>query len=133
MLDSVRALKGESAKRLAADAEADTADRPEPAAATVPRVATGVTFADIAGLEETLRMIYPARNPEALSRYGLAMGAGMLLFGPPGTGKTLAARAVAGELRTAGFSGADRDGKSSLGENRLRAEGAAPASLKTGV
>lgn len=64
---------------------------------------SGVTFADIAGLEDVketlrMRMIYPLKNPEALKKYGLKMGGGMLLYGPPGTGKTLVAKAVAGEL-----------------------------------
>ncbi len=109
LLESVRALKGETAEPTAADTDSPcTAVRPEPGTAGGSRVATGVTFADIAGLEDVketlrLRMIYPARNPEALSRYGLAMGGGMLLFGPPGTGKTMVARAVAGELETPFF------------------------------
>jgi SpoVK/Ycf46/Vps4 family AAA+-type ATPase len=64
---------------------------------------TGVTFADIAGLDDVketlrLRVIYPMQNPEKLARYGLEMGGGMLLYGPAGTGKTMVARAVAGEL-----------------------------------
>ncbi len=85
LLDSVRALKGEQGPRsaqpesdtvLARPAEAAAADSPAVAA---PRVTTDVTFADIAGLDEVkemlrLRMIYPARNPQALSRYGLSMG-----------------------------------------------------------
>ncbi|TVS20892.1 MAG: ATP-binding protein, partial [Planctomycetaceae bacterium] len=115
LLDSVRALKGEQGQRsaqpesdtvLASPAEAAAGDSP---ATTAPRVTTRVTFADIAGLDEVketlrLRMIYPARHPEKLDRYGLSMGGGMLLFGPPGTGKTLVARAVAGELDTPFFS-----------------------------
>ncbi len=110
LLDSVRALKG-------AQTEPSTIGRADAAPGTesggssasdFPRIASAVTFADIAGLDEVketlrLRMIYPARNPQALSRYGLAMGGGMLLFGPPGTGKTLVARAVAGELDTPFF------------------------------
>jgi transitional endoplasmic reticulum ATPase len=120
LLDSIRALKGERAETAAVsesvllnkgtgtttDNDSISADSP---AASAPRVSSGVTFADIAGLDEVketlrLRMIYPARHPEKLDRYGLSMGGGMLLFGPPGTGKTLVARAVAGELDTPFFS-----------------------------
>jgi transitional endoplasmic reticulum ATPase len=123
LLDSVRALKGEPLKKGTgtttdndpASGQVQPVVEPVPffsgdsPAATAPRVTTGVTFADIAGLDEVketlrLRMIYPARHPEKLDRYGLSMGGGMLLFGPPGTGKTLVARAVAGELDTPFFS-----------------------------
>ncbi|MGB0599798.1 MAG: ATP-binding protein [Rubripirellula sp.] len=62
-----------------------------------------IKFNDVAGLAEVkealhLRLIYPLRHPEKLSRYGLQSGGGMLLYGPPGTGKTMIAKAVAGEL-----------------------------------
>ncbi|MCK4413844.1 MAG: AAA family ATPase [Candidatus Eisenbacteria sp.] len=64
---------------------------------------TGVTFKDVAGLEDvkrevTLNFIYPARYPEEARKYGVALGGGLLLYGAPGTGKTLIARAIAGEV-----------------------------------
>ena len=110
LLESVRALKGERAETLAiGEANTGLEAAGESSVAPAPRVSSGVMFADIAGLDEVketlrLRMIYPARHPEKLDRYGLSMGGGMLLFGPPGTGKTLVARAVAGELDTPFFS-----------------------------
>ncbi|MBS0518484.1 MAG: ATP-dependent zinc metalloprotease FtsH [Proteobacteria bacterium] len=62
---------------------------------------TGVTFADVAGVDEAkeeLREIVDfLKNPEEHSRLGARMPKGVLLVGPPGTGKTLLARAVAGE------------------------------------
>ncbi len=119
LLDSVQALKGESVdgqrSGFVADRIASGGSAPPPVdedarqlAADLAPAAPGVRFADIAGLDEVketlrLRMIYPARNPAALRRYGLTMGGGMLLYGPPGTGKTMVARAVAGELDTPFF------------------------------
>jgi len=106
LLDSVRALKGELPETETAGGEKGSAEKSSPEG---PRLETGITFGDIAGLEqvkETLRvrMIYPARNPEKLAQYGLEMGGGMLLFGPPGTGKTMVAKAVAGEMALPFFS-----------------------------
>jgi len=109
LLSTAAALRGETA-------EAPLKKAPEPAASPdaqsgaeteaaedAHRLETGITFEDIAGLDDVkqtlqLRVIYPMRNPEKLSKYGLKMGGGMLLFGPPGTGKTMVAKAVAGEL-----------------------------------
>jgi AFG3 family protein len=62
---------------------------------------TGVTFDDVAGLEEAKEEIYELvrflKNPEKFTRLGAKMPKGVLLAGPPGTGKTLLAKAVAGE------------------------------------
>ena len=68
-----------------------------------PRLKSGLTFDDVAGLEQVketlrLRMIYPLRHPEKMAQYGLRAGGGLLLYGPPGTGKTMIAKALSGEL-----------------------------------
>ncbi|CAE8585664.1 unnamed protein product, partial [Polarella glacialis] len=61
----------------------------------------GVTFADVAGMENTkeeLReVISYLRHPETFYALGARPPRGILLAGPSGTGKTLLARAVAGE------------------------------------
>lgn len=68
----------------------------------------GLTFDDIAGLEDVkqevrVRMIYPFRHPELAQRYGISVGGGVLLYGPPGTGKTMLARAIASEIEATFF------------------------------
>ncbi len=69
---------------------------------------TGVTFADVAGVDEAkdeLREVVDfLREPERYGRLGGRMPKGVLLVGPPGTGKTLLAKAVAGEAKVAFFS-----------------------------
>ena len=69
---------------------------------------TGVTFADVAGVDEAkdeLREVVDfLRNPEEYGRLGGRMPKGVLLVGPPGTGKTLLAKAVAGEAKVPFFS-----------------------------
>jgi cell division protease FtsH len=69
---------------------------------------TGVTFADVAGVDEAkdeLREIVDfLKNPEEYGRLGGRMPKGVLLVGPPGTGKTLLAKAVAGEAKVPFFS-----------------------------
>ena len=69
---------------------------------------TGVTFADVAGVDEAkdeLREIVEfLREPQKYGRLGARIPKGVLLVGPPGTGKTLLARAVAGEAGVAFFS-----------------------------
>lgn len=62
-----------------------------------------VTFADIGGLNEQVRVIreaieLPITNPELFVRVGIKPPKGLLLYGPPGTGKTLLARAMAGNI-----------------------------------
>jgi AAA+ superfamily predicted ATPase len=64
---------------------------------------TGLTLADVAGLDEVKQrleaaFLAPMRNPELRKLYGKSLRGGLLLYGPPGCGKTFIARAVAGEL-----------------------------------
>lgn len=69
---------------------------------------TGVTFADVAGIdeakEELLEIIDFLRFPKKYVALGGRIPKGVLLVGPPGTGKTLLARAVAGEASVPFFS-----------------------------
>jgi cell division protease FtsH len=69
---------------------------------------TGVTFADVAGVDEAkdeLREIVDfLKSPADYGRLGGRMPKGVLLVGPPGTGKTLLAKAVAGEAKVPFFS-----------------------------
>jgi cell division protease FtsH len=67
-----------------------------------------VTFADVAGVDESVAELREIRDyladPSRYLRLGAAAPKGVLLVGPPGTGKTLLARAVAGEADAAFFS-----------------------------
>jgi cell division protease FtsH len=69
---------------------------------------TGVTFADVAGVDEAKAELQEVveflKNPKKYGRLGARVPKGILLVGPPGTGKTLLARAVAGEAGVAFFS-----------------------------
>jgi len=62
---------------------------------------TGVTFDDVAGVDEarqeTQEIVEFLKSPEKFAKLGAKIPKGVLLVGPPGTGKTLLARAVAGE------------------------------------
>ncbi len=69
---------------------------------------TGVTFADVAGVDEAKAELQEVveflRDPKKYGRLGARVPKGVLLVGPPGTGKTLLARAVAGEAGVTFFS-----------------------------
>ncbi len=68
---------------------------------------TGVTFVDVAGVEEAKEELQEVveflKIPGKFARLGAKIPKGILLVGPPGTGKTLLARAVAGEARVPFF------------------------------
>lgn len=72
------------------------------------RVDTGVTFDDIAGIDEAKaefeEIVSFLKEPERYTRVGARIPKGALLVGPPGTGKTLLARAIATEAKVPFFS-----------------------------
>jgi cell division protease FtsH len=70
--------------------------------------ATGVTFDDVAGIDEAraelMEIVDFLQNPGRYQRLGGKIPKGVLLAGAPGTGKTLLAKAVAGEAGVPFFS-----------------------------
>ncbi|KAL9297187.1 hypothetical protein ACSQ67_023083 [Phaseolus vulgaris] len=69
---------------------------------------TGVTFEDVAGVDEAKQdfqeIVEFLKTPEKFSAVGAKIPKGVLLVGPPGTGKTLLAKAIAGEAGVPFFS-----------------------------
>ncbi|MGB5975659.1 MAG: ATP-dependent zinc metalloprotease FtsH, partial [Nodosilinea sp.] len=61
----------------------------------------GVTFADVAGVDEAKQELQEVvdflANGDKYRKLGAKLPKGVLLVGPPGTGKTLLAKAIAGE------------------------------------
>ncbi len=69
---------------------------------------TGVTFDDVAGVDEAktelLEIVDFLAHADKYTRLGAKIPKGVLLVGPPGTGKTLLAKAIAGEAKVPFFS-----------------------------
>ncbi|MBF2083250.1 ATP-dependent zinc metalloprotease FtsH [Thermoleptolyngbya sp. C42_A2020_037] len=69
---------------------------------------TGVTFDNVAGIEEAKEELQEVvtflKKPERFTAVGAKIPKGVLLVGPPGTGKTLMAKAIAGEAGVPFFS-----------------------------
>ena len=69
---------------------------------------SGITFDDVAGVEEAKQELQEVveflKFPERFLAMGAKIPKGVLLIGPPGTGKTLMAKAVAGEAGVPFFS-----------------------------
>ncbi|PMB45283.1 cell division protein FtsH [Fischerella thermalis CCMEE 5205] len=69
---------------------------------------TGVTFADVAGIDEAKAELQEIvdflKHADRYARLGAKIPKGVLLVGPPGTGKTLLAKAIAGEAGVPFFS-----------------------------
>ncbi|MEM1330898.1 MAG: ATP-dependent zinc metalloprotease FtsH [Planctomycetota bacterium] len=75
---------------------------------TLNKEMTGVTFKDVAGVEEAKdevsEIIEFLKNPKKFARIGGRIPRGVLLSGAPGCGKTLLAKAIAGEADVPFFS-----------------------------
>ena len=69
---------------------------------------TGITFKDVAGLEEEkeelVEVVDFLKDPAKYTKNGARIPKGIILVGPPGTGKTLLGKAVAGEAGVPFFS-----------------------------
>ena len=72
------------------------------------RPATGISFGDIAGIDEAKaefeEIVSFLKEPERYTLVGAKIPKGVLLVGPPGTGKTLLAKAIANEANVPFYS-----------------------------
>ena len=75
---------------------------------TLNKEMTGITFADVAGIEEAkdevTEIVEFLKNPKKFTKLGGRIPRGVLLVGDPGVGKTLLAKAIAGEADVPFFS-----------------------------
>ncbi len=75
---------------------------------TMNKEMTGITFADVAGIEEAkeevTEIIEFLKNPKKFTKLGGRIPRGVLLIGDPGCGKTLLAKAISGEADVPFFS-----------------------------
>jgi cell division protease FtsH len=75
---------------------------------TLNKEMTGITFADVAGIEEAkeevTEIVEFLKNPKKFTKLGGRIPRGVLLVGNPGVGKTLLAKAIAGEADVPFFS-----------------------------
>ncbi|CAL5342800.1 unnamed protein product [Camellia sinensis] len=69
---------------------------------------TGVTFDDVAGVDEAkqdfMEVVEFLKKPKRFTAVGARIPKGVLVVGPPGTGKTLLTKAIAGEVGVPFFS-----------------------------
>jgi SpoVK/Ycf46/Vps4 family AAA+-type ATPase len=125
-------------RTAARDGDEQTTD----AADWIVREKPGISFDDIAGLDDVkheirLKMIYPFSHPELAERYRISVGGGVLLYGPPGTGKTMIAKAIAREIDARGGAeypqavrGGEGGGEGYYLHRRDRGAGSGPAGLQ---
>jgi len=77
-------------------------------AISIPADRISVSYNDIGGLKDEIRMIreaveFPLRHPELFKWLDLIPSKGILIYGPPGTGKNILARAAAAEAKACLF------------------------------